>query len=97
MIWHLHQQESVFSTSLDGESDEGMAIGISSSGDYVVTGGSAGILRLWRLNLQPPSVQQVGEVIAHSKAITSLAFSSDDKQVVSAGEDGCIFLWWLYK
>lgn len=71
----------------------------SQCGEYVVTGGSAGMLRLWRLHLQSsrPSLQLVSEVVAHSKAILSAAFSRSDKQVVSSGEDGCIFLWWFYK
>lgn len=65
----------------------------------MVTGGSAGILRLWRvaLDAQRPSLQLVNETVAHSKSILSVAFSPSDKQVASSGEDGCIFLWWLYK
>jgi len=29
----------------------------------------------------------------HSKPINSLAFSPDDKQLVSCGNDGCVFVW----
>ncbi|RYY85234.1 hypothetical protein EON63_07780 [archaeon] len=70
----------------------------SYDGEYVVTGGTAGMLRLWRLVLSPtPSLQIVFEARAHSKSITAVQFGAHDKQVVSAGLDGCIFCWWFNK
>ncbi len=64
----------------------------SHDGRYIATGGSAGILRLWELNL-PHEIRFITEVIGHSKAINSVAFSNKDKQVVSVGDDGSIFIW----
>ncbi len=61
----------------------------------MLTGGSEGIIRVWRVDL-PYGLQQVSSKHAHSKAITSLAFSKSDKQAISVGEDGSIFIWWFY-
>ncbi len=67
----------------------------SHDGKYVATGGTAGVVRLWALQL-PHSVRFVSEVRGHSKAINCLEFSQDDKQIVSVGEDGGIFIWCVY-
>lgn len=63
----------------------------------VATGGTAGLLRLWHLQLEPSVALHRGqEVRGHSRAITSVAFSLDDKQLVSVGEDGGIFVWSIF-
>ena len=63
----------------------------------VVTGGTAGLLRLWSLQLTPSvALRRSQEVRGHSRSITSVAFSLDDKQIVSVGEDGGIFVWSVY-
>lgn len=67
----------------------------SHDGRYIVTGGTACILRLWELNL-PHEIRFVSEMIGHSRAITSVAFSLNDKQIVSVGEDSSIFIWSLF-
>ena len=38
----------------------------------------------------------LGEGYGHSDSVTSLAFSYDDKQVVSTGLDGSILLWNIF-
>lgn len=68
----------------------------SHDGRYAATGGSAGIVRIWSVDTNPYSVKFLCESKGHSKTITSVAFSLDDKQVVSVGEDGAIFIWCLY-
>lgn len=67
----------------------------SNDGRYVATGGSAGIIRLWEIHL-PNHIQFISEFTGHSKAITSIAFSLNDKQVVSCGQDGSVFIWWFF-
>jgi WD40 repeat protein len=64
----------------------------SHNGRYIVTGGTAGILRLWDYKLG----QQICEVSGHSGAINSCAFSPDDKQIISVGDDGAIFVWCVF-
>jgi len=60
-----------------------------------VTGGTAGILRIWQSHLPSPHLSYINQYVAHSKAITSIAFSLNDKQLVSVGEDGGIMIWWF--
>lgn len=38
----------------------------------------------------------INESRGHSRAITSIAFSNDSKQLVSVGEDGGIFVWCFF-
>jgi WD40 repeat protein len=71
----------------------------SNDGGSIVTGGSAGKLCLWRLNEEPStavSLEKICSCKGHSSSITSLTFSLDDKQVVSVGDDGAIFVWTAY-
>lgn len=81
----------------------------SYDGKMFATGGTAGIIRMWSLHattatLQNPyaapppaySLHRTCEVQGHSKAILGLAFSLDDKQIVSVGEDGAIFVWTVF-
>ena len=40
--------------------------------------------------------QLVSHGVGHSKTVLQLKFSPDDKQIVSVGADGCIFVWNVY-
>ena len=63
----------------------------------VVTGGTSGLLRMWSLQLEPSVQLYRGQTVrGHSRSINSVAFSLDDKQIVSVGEDGSIFVWSVY-
>ena len=64
----------------------------SNNGRYVATGGTAGVVRLWDLN----TFALLSECSGHSNTINSLKFTPDDKQIVSGGEDGSIFLWCIF-
>lgn len=81
----LHQQ------FLDGENDEGMSIALSSSGRYIATGGSAGVVRIWTY----PAGALVSEGHGHNAGICSLTFSPNDKQLISAAVDGGVAIWYL--
>jgi len=77
------------SSPYKGESDELLSICISHDNKYFVTGGLLGIVRLYEFQ----SGKFVAECRAHSNAITSVKFSPDDKQIVSAGRDGLVAVW----
>lgn len=63
----------------------------------IVTGGTAGILRIWNLRLEPSiALSCISHCKGHSNAITSVTFSLDGRQIVSVGEDGAIFVWTVY-
>ena len=62
----------------------------SHDGRWIVTGGTAGVIRLWEVIAQSGSptlhfVAQSKAENSHSKPITAIAFSLDDKQVISTG------------
>jgi len=65
----------------------------SHSGRYVATGGTAGVVRLWDLY----AFKVISEVTGHSNAINSLKFTPDDKQIISGGSDGSIFIWCVFE
>lgn len=92
--WGVSEPSAIQQKILDGyaEQDEGRCVVISHSGKFVATGGTAGIVRLWDF----ASFQMVSEVSGHSSTINSLQFTPDDKQIVSGGEDGSIFLWCVF-
>jgi len=72
--------------------DEAIAIAISHDGKVLATAGSAQLVKIFDVNTF--DLLAVGE--GHSGLITDLKFSPDDRQVVSVGEDGGVFIWNLY-
>jgi WD40 repeat protein len=38
----------------------------------------------------------LAEAAGHSRPINAIAFTPDDKQIVSVGEDGSIFVWSIF-
>lgn len=103
VVWHNGHNDIIASQFLDEENDEGLSLALSHKGDTVATGGTAGIVRLWHVQLpsaqnpqSPVSIHYLCQASGHSKAIHSLSFSFDDKQIVSVGEDGGIFVWTVF-
>lgn len=104
VIWDNGKENPLAQIFIDGEKDEGMAIALSHSGELIATGGSEGKLQIWRYYSssqngggQPTmTLEAVSHGTGHSRAINSVAFSRDDKEVVTVGEDGGIFIWCLY-
>jgi WD40 repeat protein len=82
----------VHAVNLDNENDEGKCIARSNGGMLIATGGSAGILRLWRFD----SSKCIASVVAHSGSINGVSFTPDDRQVLTVGDDGCISVWCVY-
>jgi len=72
---------------------EATCIAISSSGQYFASGGTDQQVKLWRVNGGVLLVEGTG----HSAALTGVAFSPDDRQLISVGEDGNIFVWNVYE
>jgi len=98
VVWDNRTNDPIFQQFIDGENDEALTCAISHNGNMVATGGTAGLIRLWKLQLVPSvSLTLSSQAHGHSKSITSLAFSLDDKQIVSVGEDGGIFVWSVYE
>jgi len=50
------------------------------------------VLKLWSFDGAKHLVDGMG----HSGSINSIIFSPDDRQMISVGEDGCIFVWNVY-
>ncbi len=64
----------------------------SHNGTFIATGGTAGVLRVWRFD----SSKLVSAVVAHSGNINGVSFTPDDRQILTVGDDGCINVWCLY-
>lgn len=59
----------------------------------MATGGTAGVLRVWDYH----STKLISALEGHSGSILAIAFSPDDRQIVSVAADGSIILWCIFK
>jgi WD40 repeat protein len=50
------------------------------------------VVKLWSFDGAKHLVDGMG----HSGQINSIIFSPDDRQMISVGNDGCIFVWNVY-
>jgi len=66
---------------------------LSNSGKMLFAGTNKGTIRALRYPFNSTDVVEYREHKAHSKAVTSLQISCDDKYLFSAGEDGNIFIF----
>ena len=80
------------SSPYKGESDELQTVAISNSNKYFAVAGASGVLRLFEFS----TGKFIVDCRAHSGMITSVAFSADDRQIVSTGRDGLIAIWNVY-
>ena len=90
--WDLRktQPEVVLESSpYKEETDELNSIAISRNNKYFVVGGALGILRIFEFS----NGRFVDDCRAHSNSISSVAFSPDDKQIISTGKDGLVAVW----
>ncbi len=60
--------------------------------DIMATGGTDNTVRVWDVRMG----KLLQEGVGHSAKVTGLQFSPDDKQLVSVGDDGCVFVWNVY-
>ena len=75
-----------------GETDELAAVAISHSNKYFAVGGRAGVVRIYDF----AAGKFIVECKAHSGPVTGLAYSGDDRQVISSGRDGLIAVWNIF-
>eukprot|EP00310_Coccolithus_braarudii_P018945 CAMPEP_0183338038 /NCGR_PEP_ID=MMETSP0164_2-20130417/5470_1 /TAXON_ID=221442 /ORGANISM="Coccolithus pelagicus ssp braarudi, Strain PLY182g" /LENGTH=636 /DNA_ID=CAMNT_0025507819 /DNA_START=39 /DNA_END=1949 /DNA_ORIENTATION=+ len=90
-FWHTQE-----STPLEASSKgigEQHAVARSSDGKFFATAGADHKVRLWKYDTTELLIEGVG----HSAGVLHLAFSPDDKQLVSVGEDGNVLVWNVYK
>jgi WD40 repeat protein len=67
----------------------GSSVGFSHSGDLLASGGWEGTVHVWRL----PGGKSLGHWQAHGDSVNGLAFSADDRYLVTAGYDGMLAAW----
>lgn len=72
--------------------EEANCIAVAHNVGVFATGGSDHIVKLWDFKTGTLLVDGVG----HSGSIRRLKFSPDDRQLVSVGDDGNIFVWNMY-
>lgn len=83
------KEGTIESSILRGHEEPVRAVAVSSDGQYIVSGGRDGTVRLWDRQgkaIGQPFADHVGEVI-------SVAFSPDDKLIASASRDKTVLLW----
>jgi len=77
---------------LDAVHAEATCISVAHNGTVFATGGTDAKVKLWDFETGQLLVNGVG----HSAEVKSLQFSPDDRQLVSVGIDGCVFVWNVY-
>merc|ERR1712023_493494 len=87
--WDLRMSDPARVIDVD---EEIASLSLSSDDKLFVTGGEKGELKLWDL----ASGRMVSAQTAHSRAISSVAFSADAKQAVSVGKDNAVMVWNVY-
>jgi WD40 repeat protein len=86
--WDLRQPEPVRAIEY-ARDHEATTIAFSHDNRFFVTGGTDQAVRLWDFRTGRP----MNEGLGHSGTVSRVRFSPDDRQVVSVGADGCIFVW----
>jgi len=86
-FWDLREHEAVRTIQHQGEAT---CIGVmKSNANIFATGGEDNVVRLWDMR----NCQSIATARGHSGSITACSFSPDDKQLVSVGQDGNVFVW----
>ena len=67
-------------------------VAVSNNGDFFATGGTDQAVMLWDY----ASGACLATGVGHSGCVHQLKFSPDDRQLVSVGNDGCVFVWNVY-
>ncbi|KAJ0408059.1 hypothetical protein ATCC90586_003694 [Pythium insidiosum] len=72
--------------------EEATCIAVAHNLEVFATGGNDRVVKLWDFHSGALLVDGIG----HSGNVRGLAFSPDDRQLVSVGDDGCVFVWNVY-
>ncbi|NXK97716.1 CFA57 protein, partial [Formicarius rufipectus] len=70
------------------------AVAVSHSGRMIYVGTSLGTIRAMKYPLT--LTRDFKEYQAHAGAVTKMSVTSDDQFLLTASEDGCIFIWKVY-
>ena len=89
-FWTL-QNENPVNTIFPAHSAEAICLDVSNNGLFIVTGSADHELKLWSKD-----GTNLATGIGHSGPVSAVSFSPDDKQIVSVGMDGSIFIWNVY-
>ncbi|RHY34592.1 hypothetical protein DYB32_000807, partial [Aphanomyces invadans] len=81
--------------------DEATCLAVAHTMPYFATGGTDQLIKLWsfdtgRCFFPSQSCLLIMDGVGHSGSVRSLEFSPDDRQLVSVGDEGSIFVWNLY-
>jgi len=92
-FWDLREPNPIASLN---HGDEAFSMAVSHNGLYVATGGRDHRVKIWDMQNASQGRERESllmDGVGHSGHIRSIAFSPDDRQVVSVGEDGCVLVW----
>jgi len=93
-LWDLREPAPVLSIApIHGNDGHALTLAPAHSKDIVVTGGTDGIVKFWDIR---STSSPLAECVGHSGNVKKVAWSPDDKQLVSVGQDGAILLWNVY-
>ena len=87
--WDLREANPVQVADHEGEA---RCIAVSYTGQFIATGSNDQLVRLWDY----ATGRKIMDGVGHSGPVLSVAFSPDDRQLISVGEDGCVFVWNVY-
>eukprot|EP00164_Ancoracysta_twista_P003295 GFYU01004401.1.p1 GENE.GFYU01004401.1~~GFYU01004401.1.p1 ORF type:complete len:617 (-),score=197.08 GFYU01004401.1:136-1986(-) len=90
--WDIQEMQAIKYIS-PAHREEAICIAMSHNGDIYATGGTDQVVKLWDF----VTGNLLSNGVGHSGTVTSLAFSDDDRQLVSVGAEGNIFVWNVYK
>jgi WD40 repeat protein len=65
------------------------ALAFSADGNWFLTGGYAGVLRIWEVATRREAFRLAG----HEGTVTMVAFGPGGKTILSAGTDGAVYQW----
>lgn len=88
-LWDLREPQPVQVLSPAHGDDEVTALAVFSGSELLASGGADGAVKLWDLR----SGRAVASGVGHSARVRGVAASGDGRQVVSVGDDGCVFVW----
>jgi tRNA A-37 threonylcarbamoyl transferase component Bud32 len=75
--------------TLDGHTGGALSVAFSGDGTFLVSGGSDGVVRLWRT----ADGSELASFEGHEGSVRAVAFSPDRRLVYSAGNDGTLRRW----
>ncbi len=86
-VWDVANRKDV---DLAGDQNPVLSIALAHGSQWIAAGGSGGIVRVWDMVDQPPSGTPLE---GHLNWVHSVAFSPDDKVILSGSADGNLKLW----